>query len=65
MLSKDRKSQKDKSQTSQTELNLHLWPVTPKERILPYTDDWFRNTAIQWLIAMDQVSIKYLHVISV
>ncbi|KAF8445073.1 hypothetical protein L210DRAFT_3365717, partial [Boletus edulis BED1] len=55
MLPKDRKSQKDESQASrQTELNLHLKPVAPKERILPYTDDRFRDAAIQWLIATDQ-----------
>lgn len=66
MLPKDRKSQKDESQASrQTELNPHLKPVAPKERILPYTDDRFRDAAIQWLIATDQVSIKYLIVISV
>ena len=58
MLPKDRKSQKDKSERShQTQLHAHLQPVTPKERVIPYTDDWFRKAAIQWLVTTDQVTI--------
>ncbi|KAN0082817.1 hypothetical protein V8E55_008612 [Tylopilus felleus] len=62
MLPKDRKSQKDESQTSQTELNPHLRPVAPKERILPV--NWLKGDiveALQCLKCCIQQDLLFCH----
>jgi hypothetical protein len=32
-----------------------------KDRVLPYSDKLFRQTAIEWLVATDQVSRSHHH----
>jgi len=39
----------------QGSLDPHLADLGPKEHVLPYTDSLFRQAAIDWLIATDQV----------
>ncbi|KAJ6538697.1 hypothetical protein DFH09DRAFT_930198 [Mycena vulgaris] len=40
--------------TSQPTLKAHLKEIPPKEVIIPYSDEAFREAAIEWLIATDQ-----------
>jgi hypothetical protein len=47
----------------QGRLDGHLQEVPPKERIIPYTDALFREAAIEWLVATDQVIISYAYII--
>jgi hypothetical protein len=44
----------------QSRLDGHLQEVPRKERIVPYTDALFREAAIEWLVATDQVIISYV-----
>jgi len=39
----------------QDRLDGHLREVPRKERVVPYTDAQFREAAIEWLVATDQV----------
>ncbi|KAH0837807.1 hypothetical protein J3R83DRAFT_6008 [Lanmaoa asiatica] len=56
MLPKDCKERKDRALSTQKQCQLdpHLHPVAAKEIIPPYSDELFRDTAIQWLINTDQ-----------
>ena len=57
MLPKDTKAQKKKVKVdSQTSLNLHLKEIPVKMCVIPYSDKLFQQTAIEWLVSMDQVS---------
>ena len=38
-------------------LDGHLGEIPKMERVIPYTDSIFREAAIKWLIATDQVCI--------
>ena len=40
---------------TQSQLDPHLREREPKTRVVPYTDALFRQVAIEWLIATDQV----------
>ena len=39
----------------QTQVDEHFHPVNPDDKPVPYTDDVFKEAAIQWLIETDQV----------
>lgn len=60
MIPEDREAQKEEQRAAeeklqQTQVNDHFKAIPPEERPEPYSDDLFRDTAIQWLIATDQV----------
>ena len=62
MLRKDVKAreaaaEKEKAQKTQTTLNPHL---REKETVVKYTDSLFREAALEWLIATDQVRFLYM-----
>ena len=40
---------------TQSTLDGHLRDVPPSERVIPYSDKAFREAAVEWLIATDQV----------
>jgi len=41
--------------TQQSNLDGHLRKIPQQERVVPYSDKLFREVAIEWLIATDQV----------
>ncbi|KAJ7346089.1 hypothetical protein DFH08DRAFT_701237, partial [Mycena albidolilacea] len=51
-----RKQKKEASDTldSQPTLDNHLRDIPPKERIIPYSREAFRQAAIEWLVATNQ-----------
>jgi hypothetical protein len=53
MLPKAAKAARQKA--NQTFLDGHLKEVPKSERVTPYSDAAFREAAIEWLIATDQV----------
>src|SRR5437870_7111900 len=53
----DRKAKATTSQMQQGRLDSHLQDIPPPERIVPYSDRLFREAAIEWLIATDQVGL--------
>ena len=56
-LPKDCKAQKEKQKgDSQTRLDAHLEEKPSRKHTVAYSDELFRKTAIEWLIATDQVS---------
>jgi hypothetical protein len=56
MLPKDaEKRRKDAHTNNQPRLDPHLREKQQKERTIPYTDELFRNAAIEWLVSTDQV----------
>ena len=56
MLPKDAESRrKDADANNQLCLDPHLREKPQKEKIIPYTDELFRDAAIEWLVSTDQV----------
>ena len=56
MLPKDAEScRKVADANNQPRLDPHLWEKPQKEKIIPYTDEFFRDAAIEWLVSTDQV----------
>jgi hypothetical protein len=56
MLPKDaEKRRNDAAADNQSRLDPHLKERLPKERVIPYNDDLFRDAAIEWLVSTDQV----------
>jgi hypothetical protein len=56
MLPKDaEKRRKDAHADNQLRLDSHLRDKPEKERTIPYTDERFRDAAIEWLVSTDQV----------
>ena len=57
MLPKDaEKRHKDSAlANNQSRLDLHLREKQQKEAVIPYSDERFRNAAIEWLVSTDQV----------
>ena len=49
-----------KKDAKQTQLDPHLQERVPKTRVVPYSDDLFRQVAIEWLVATDQVR-RYMY----
>ncbi|KAJ7799546.1 hypothetical protein B0H14DRAFT_2297495, partial [Mycena olivaceomarginata] len=41
---------------SQPTLDNHLRYIPPKKRVIPYSHESFREAAIEWLVATDQVT---------
>jgi hypothetical protein len=57
MLPKDAKNRRQATmKDTQQRLDPHLEEKPPRERVIPYTDDLFREAAIEWLVSNDQVS---------
>lgn len=57
MLPKDARRRRDAAAADeQTRLDPHLKEPPVKVKILPCTDDLFRDVAIEWLVSTDQVS---------
>jgi len=52
---KEQAAAADRSKQSSIEPHLQSSAPPPKERTIPYTDALFRDAAIEWLIATDQV----------
>jgi hypothetical protein len=57
MLPKDAKKRRSDAQIHETQSHLdsHLREMPQKERVVPYTDENFRDAAIEWLVSTDQV----------
>jgi hypothetical protein len=62
MLPEDSKSRKaqvhDKLQ--QTQVNDHFEKIQPENKPEPYSDDLFKEAAIQWLVETDQVCVALI-----
>lgn len=57
MLPDDTKNRRQATtKDTQQRLDSHLKEKPPQERVVPYTDDLFREAAIEWLVSTDQVS---------
>jgi hypothetical protein len=57
MLPGDVKARKAKTERAQQTINAHLTEQKLAERVVPYSDKLFKKTAIEWLVATDQVSL--------
>ena len=56
MLPKDaKKRRKDVLANDQSRLDLHLQEKPQREVIILYSDECFRDAAIEWLVSTDQV----------
>jgi hypothetical protein len=44
----------------QTQVNDHFHPMMPDDKPTPYSDEAFKEAAIQWLIETDQVRLNFL-----
>ena len=57
MLPKDARRRRDVAAAADEQIRLdpYLKEPPPRERVTPYTDDLFRNAAIEWLVSTDQV----------
>ena len=57
MLPEDTKSRKAeiKEKLEQTHVNDHFAKVQPEKKPEPYSDELFKEAAIQWLVETDQV----------
>lgn len=42
----------------QTQLDEHLRPIEAKERVIPYSNEYFWEVALQWLVETDQVRTR-------
>ena len=62
MLPGDVKGRKEKAERVQQTINSHLTERKLAERVVPYSDKVFKQAAIEWLVATDQVSLHYLAV---
>jgi hypothetical protein len=61
MLPSDAKERKaaDHVTILQTQVNKHFSKAQPEDKPLPYTDNLFKEAAIEWLIQTDQVSFCF------
>jgi len=59
MLPKDTKFRKAeiKEKLQQTQVNDHFEKAVPENKPEPYSDELFKEAAIQWLVETDQVFI--------
>jgi hypothetical protein len=60
MLPEDTKSRKAEieEKLQQTQVNDHFEKVQPEKKPEPYSDELFKEAAIQWLVETDQVRIS-------
>jgi hypothetical protein len=59
MLPGDIRARKDKAAAANQTLDKHLIEKKMAERVVAYSDKLFRQAAIEWLIATDQVHVTY------
>jgi hypothetical protein len=60
MLPKDAKRRREQAVADQQpSISGHLKPRAPNEHVVPYTDELFREAAIEWLIETDQVRYSW------
>lgn len=45
----------------QSAVDDHFKPATPEDKPTPYSDELFKEAAIQWLIETNQVSVHFDH----
>jgi hypothetical protein len=58
MLPRDTKRRREQAEASnQTRLDSHLKERPVREMMIPYSDQSFREAAIEWLVATDQVRV--------
>jgi len=56
MLPKDAdKRRQDAKANNQSRLDSHLTEKPQKERVIPYTNEFFCEAAVEWLVSTDQV----------
>jgi hypothetical protein len=59
MLPKDAKQRRKEAEADkQQRIDPHLVEIPQKERVVPYSDNLFRDAAIEWLVSTDQVHIS-------
>jgi len=49
-------AEKKKAAQAQQTIDAHMTERKLSERVIPYSDKLFRQAAIEWLVATDQVS---------
>ncbi|KAF9456143.1 ribonuclease H-like domain-containing protein [Collybia nuda] len=59
-----RKKERLASEAQQSKLDPHLQMRVPTKRVIPYSDQLFRQAAVEWLIATDQYAEKAQHAFS-
>jgi hypothetical protein len=52
----------DQDMLQQSNLDGHLRKIPQQERVVPYSDKLFREVAIEWLIATDQVQKLFMNI---
>ena len=66
MLPTDTKARRKQAEAQQqSRLDPHLVKKAPAARVVKYSDHVFRQAAIEWLIATDQVVIRFSSVATV
>lgn len=56
MLPKDAEKRcQDAKADNQSRLDSHLTEKPQKERVIPYTDEFFHEAAVEWLVSTDQL----------
>ncbi|KAI9430688.1 hypothetical protein F5148DRAFT_990532, partial [Russula earlei] len=45
----------------QSQVDDHFHPTNPDDRLTPYSDEVFKDTALQWLIKTDQPIATFKH----
>jgi hypothetical protein len=61
MLPGDVKARKKQAEHAQQTIDSHLTERKLAERVVPYSDKWFKKAAIEWLVATDQVCLLGLY----
>jgi len=57
-----KEQQKNKADLlQQTMVTNHFAKAEPQEKIIPYSDELFKQAAVEWLIATDQVRVFPIH----
>ena len=63
MLPEDSKARRDAAaeKLKQSQVDDHFTVIPEEEKPMPYTDEFFKEAAIQWLIETDQVSFCFFY----
>lgn len=63
MLPEDTKSRKAEvnEKLRQTQVNDHFEKIQPESKPEPYSDELFKEAAIQWLVGTDQVCVAFYY----
>ena len=61
MLPEDSKARRDAAaeKLKQSQVDDHFTVILEEEKPMPYSDEFFKEAAIQWLIETDQVSFRF------